>query len=198
MSDDQILLAIESCANGTPGEAAAVELLVGTDLWLCDDRLRPYLSKPFRSAVSGIVMIEVRWQRIASAITNGKISGGAHDLQVLKIACSIVGHGKWTLANMLSTLDQDRTTAALHAIACAQQMRYAVAIAYDDDYTMRRRLPEFAVVKRRFLTHLNATLDWSRSDWAGTPAPDRKQVAAMRDAATVLAEVKSRIYGAGS
>jgi hypothetical protein len=190
MSSEEILLAVMA-AHDEPHTNAALNLLINTGLWLWNEQFDPFYSAPYRSMVSGKLMIDIKWRSIPSAITAGKLQGSGNEIQILKIACSLAGHGKWKLTELLSGLDGDKTIAVLYAIGQHNQMPPdTVAFRYDDDNNMRQRLPEVAEIFRRVRHHINEALAWARSDWSTTNRVDLARVRAMRNATSKLADVK--------
>lgn len=193
MSSEEIFLAIIA-AHDEPHTKAALNLLVNTDLWLWDTQFGPFYSAPYRSMVSGATMIDIKWRSIPSAIASGKLHGSGNEIQVLQIACSLAGHGKWKLTDLLSGLDQNRTTAVLRAVAEHNQMPpNAVAFTYDDAANIRTKLPSVTEIFRRVRHHIDEARAWARSDWPNMAESDFRRVSAMRDAVSILATAKDRI-----
>lgn len=119
---------LRSWAAGYSPDAAAVELLIGHDIWLRRDDFRSYLESGYDTDGQEITAID--WEGLLQARTSG-LAASTSEVAVLDIALSLAAGKLISLGEVLG-LDTTNTAAVATALVRAAQHTDTVTVTLAD------------------------------------------------------------------
>jgi|SRR5690606_17341935 len=119
LSVNKLAKGLRLCADGLPGELAAVELLIVHGFWLNRaDFCSHFIGRDDAPDAPDEVLAWVRWDEAVTALGCGRLVCSSGEAAVLRIAAALATGGAFP-ASVLSSLDRENFAHVLTATAQA-------------------------------------------------------------------------------